>query len=86
VLFYRKENIGAIAFRTGSSDETVAERNKERLQQMRDYAETTACRREMLLRHFGEDFTGPCDNCDNCEAARGPVAVDPAVGTRREVV
>jgi ATP-dependent DNA helicase RecQ len=59
---------------------------KERLEQMRAYADLTTCRREMLLRHFGDDFTGPCDTCDNCEAAAGGLKVDSAVGTRREVV
>jgi ATP-dependent DNA helicase RecQ len=40
-----------------------------RLEQMQEYAETRGCRREFILRHFGDDFTGPCGNCDRCEAA-----------------
>ena len=40
---------------------------KRRLQQMQQYAETRACRREFLLRYFGDSFTGPCGNCDNCD-------------------
>lgn len=39
-----------------------------RLQQMQQYAELRTCRREFLLRYFGEEFTGPCGNCDRCEA------------------
>jgi ATP-dependent DNA helicase RecQ len=62
------------------------EAKRERLEKMRAYAETAACRREMLLQYLGDEFTGPCEGCDNCEAASGHVAVDPAVGTRREVV
>jgi ATP-dependent DNA helicase RecQ len=58
---------------------------KERLRQMQEYADTSACRREHLLRYFGDDFAGPCNNCDNCEAATPGIKVDPAVGTRREV-
>lgn len=58
---------------------------KQRLRQMQEYADTSACRREHLLRYFGDDFTGPCNNCDNCEAAGQGIHVDPAVGTRREV-
>jgi ATP-dependent DNA helicase RecQ len=38
-----------------------------RLEQMRDYAETRGCRRECLLRYFGEEYSGPCGNCDRCE-------------------
>jgi ATP-dependent DNA helicase RecQ len=58
---------------------------QERLRQMEEYADTSACRREHLLRYFGDDFTGPCHNCDNCEAASPDITVDPSVGTRREV-
>jgi superfamily II DNA helicase RecQ len=36
---------------------------------MQLYAETRGCRREYLLRYFGDDFAGPCGNCDRCEAA-----------------
>lgn len=58
---------------------------RHRLRQMQEYAETSACRREHLLRYFGDEFTGPCSRCDNCEAAAQEIYVDPAVGTRREV-
>jgi ATP-dependent DNA helicase RecQ len=30
------------------------------------YCETTDCRRQALLRWFGEDHPGACGNCDNC--------------------
>ena len=86
VLFYRKENLGAMKFHTGGAEAEIAERRKERLERMRDYAETTYCRREMLLRYFGEDPGGRCNNCDNCEVASVGAALDPSVGTRREVV
>lgn len=65
--------------------EKRTERKKQRLEQMRDYAESSGCRREILLRYFADDFTGPCDNCDNCQAASSGAIVDPSVGTRREV-
>ncbi len=55
------------------------ESQRDRLQQMQDYAESTRCRREFLLRYFGDDFTGPCGNCDNCKGGGGG-------GTRREVI
>jgi ATP-dependent DNA helicase RecQ len=58
---------------------------RERLQQMRDYAEAGLCRREMLLQYLGDDFNGPCNRCDNCEAASGQPDEDPETGTRREV-
>jgi ATP-dependent DNA helicase RecQ len=30
------------------------------------YCETTACRRQVLLRYFGEERRLPCGNCDTC--------------------
>ena len=59
--------------------------NKERLEQMREYANTSICRRESLLRYFGDQFTGPCNNCDNCESDHPEMAVNPSLGKRREV-
>ncbi len=58
---------------------------RQRLEQMRRYAQTTGCRRELLLHYLGDRFHGPCRFCDNCEAASGKVTVDPGAGTRREV-
>jgi ATP-dependent DNA helicase RecQ len=56
--------------------ERRCEMRRERLRQMQEYADTSACRRQHLLRYFGDHYTGPCHNCDNCE---------PDLGTRREV-
>ncbi|ALW88981.1 DNA helicase RecQ [Deinococcus actinosclerus] len=30
------------------------------------FCETAACRREVLLAYFGEEYHGPCGNCDTC--------------------
>jgi ATP-dependent DNA helicase RecQ len=35
---------------------------------IREYAETTRCRRQFLLGYFGERLTEPCGNCDTCAA------------------
>lgn len=61
------------------------EMKRQRLLQMQEYANTSICRREYLLRYFGDNFSGPCNNCDNCERRNPDLAVDPAIGTRREV-
>lgn len=61
------------------------EQQRRNLEQMQAYAELSTCRREALLRYFGDDFTGPCGNCDHCQRPAEGIAVDPAVGTRREV-
>ncbi|MFO7629741.1 MAG: DNA helicase RecQ [Prochlorococcaceae cyanobacterium] len=30
------------------------------------FSETAGCRRQVLLRHFGEELVEPCGNCDGC--------------------
>jgi ATP-dependent DNA helicase RecQ len=54
---------------------------------MRRYAEHTGCRRSFLLTYFGQDYRGPCGNCDNdlgaaSAAEVGPAEVPFAVGAR----
>jgi ATP-dependent DNA helicase RecQ len=39
-----------------------------RVEMMREYAETTGCRRQFLLGYFGEQLDEPCGNCDTCRA------------------
>ncbi|MBF4567744.1 RecQ family ATP-dependent DNA helicase [Plantibacter sp. VKM Ac-2880] len=46
------------------SRERIAE---SRLAMMRAYAETSHCRRRMLLEYFGVDAPEWCGNCDGCE-------------------
>jgi len=43
---------------------TWAQRHK--LNALFGYCETTECRRQVLLRYFGEDPPEPCGNCDTC--------------------
>ncbi|MBV9609832.1 MAG: RecQ family ATP-dependent DNA helicase [Acidobacteria bacterium] len=40
--------------------------DRERLQEMMRYAETTGCRTKFLRRYFGEDEGQDCHHCDNC--------------------
>ena len=46
---------------TGREDEI----ERTRLTMMRHYAEHDGCRRSFLLSYFGQDYPGPCGNCDN---------------------
>ena len=57
---------------------------RTRLEMMRRYAEHTGCRRSFLLTYFGQDYPGPCGNCDNDRAAGAESApAEPfAVGER----
>ena len=57
---------------------------RTRLTMMRRYAEHPGCRRSFLLTYFGQDYPGPCGNCDNDMAGADapPAAIPFAVGTR----
>jgi ATP-dependent DNA helicase RecQ len=74
------------AARAASQTETEREGEVERtrLTMMRRYADHTGCRRSFLLSYFGQDYPGPCGNCDNDLAhAQAPRADPPfSVGAR----
>jgi ATP-dependent DNA helicase RecQ len=72
VLFYRTEDLGLRRFFAGGGDsEARREWERSRVEMMRGYAEYDHCRRMFVLSYFGEERTGPCGHCDNCEAGRG---------------
>jgi ATP-dependent DNA helicase RecQ len=70
------------------ASEAETERGDEvertRLTMMRRYAEHTGCRRSFLLTYFGQDYPGPCGNCDNDlgHGQAAPPEVPFAVGAR----
>ena len=71
-----------------AASEVLTEREDEvertRLTMMRRYTEHAGCRRSFLLTYFGQDYPGPCGNCDNDRThAEVPRAEVPfAVGAR----
>jgi len=48
-----------------------AEVERSRLTMMRNYADHPGCRRSFVLTYFGQDYPGPCGNCDNDLARDG---------------
>ena len=72
----------------------IAEQRREmvrsRIEMMRGYADSTDCRRRMLLGYFGEQLVEPCGNCDSCDAgtsrAAEPAAADAAGLTGQDTV
>jgi ATP-dependent DNA helicase RecQ len=51
-----------------SSDADEAHKRVEhhKLQSMLGFSELTTCRRQALLKYFGDDLEKPCGNCDTC--------------------
>ena len=41
---------------------------RQKLDALLGYCETTRCRRQVLLAYFGEELPAPCGNCDTCLA------------------
>jgi ATP-dependent DNA helicase RecQ len=78
--------MGVAAVLAASQAETQREDEVERtrLTMMRRYAEHTGCRRSFLLSYFGQNYPGPCGNCDNdlAHVEPAPGAVPFAVGAR----
>ena len=67
LMFYRYEDI--IKLEKFNKDKPVNEREtaKVLLQEMASYAESSVCRRRVLLHYFGESMEKDCGFCDNCK-------------------
>jgi ATP-dependent DNA helicase RecQ len=71
----------SLAARTAADSERRREAEQDRLDAMRGYAEATGCRRQLLLRYFGEEHAGACGGCDNCRVQERLL---PRLGRRRD--
>ncbi|MBO1363841.1 DNA helicase RecQ [Prevotella sp. A2931] len=70
IAFYRQKDLRKLEkFMEGKP---VAEQDigKQLLQETAAYAESSVCRRKMLLHYFGEEY--PLDNCQNCDNCLHP--------------
>jgi ATP-dependent DNA helicase RecQ len=65
---------------TSEADEQHKRLERRKLDALLGFCETTLCRRQVLLRYFGEPYTGPCQNCDNC--LEPPVTLDGKVAAQ----
>ena len=50
----------------GNAPEEIKRIERAKLNALLNICETTACRRQSILAHFGEEHPGSCGNCDNC--------------------
>lgn len=67
------------------SGATEARKRYERsqLDALLAYAESPGCRRVPLLKHFGQDYVGPCQRCDRC---LNPVALEDHTEPARQLL
>ncbi|WP_143960338.1 DNA helicase RecQ [Litoribacter populi] len=67
MMFYKYDDI--IKLEKFNKDKPVNERENAKvlLQEMAAYAESSVCRRKVLLHYFGERFEKDCGFCDNCK-------------------
>jgi ATP-dependent DNA helicase RecQ len=50
----------------GEAPDEVKRIERGKLEALLALCETTACRRQTILKHFGESHPGDCGGCDNC--------------------
>ena len=50
-------------------DEAFKALRRRKLDSLLGFCETVECRRRVLLGYFGEEYSPPCGNCDNCMRA-----------------
>jgi ATP-dependent DNA helicase RecQ len=65
VAAVRRSRSGWVA----TSPDGRAALERSRIEMMRAYAETDACRRVLLLGYYGERYAPPCGRCDVCRAS-----------------
>lgn len=68
ILLYGTEDVVKLQqmLLQSEGNETFKRHEQQRLNAMLGLCEMTACRRQSLLRYFGEQLEQPCGNCDNC--------------------
>lgn len=68
ILLYAPSDIRTQMFliENGSLTPELKERERRKLQQMREYCHTQRCLQETLAQHFGDHTALPCQRCSNC--------------------
>lgn len=79
IVFYSQKDLQKLEKFMDSKQVAEQEIGKHLLQETAAYAESSICRRKMLLKYFGEDY--PKDNCGSCDNCMQPkIKVDATKG------
>lgn len=70
IAFYSHKDLMKLEKFMDSKQVSEQEIGRHLLQETAAYAESSICRRKMLLKYFGEDY--PEDNCGNCDNCKHP--------------
>jgi ATP-dependent DNA helicase RecQ len=92
IAFYSTKDLQKLEKLIDTKQPSEQEVGRLLLQETKAYAESSICRRKLLLKYFGEDYPQDnCGNCDNClhpkqriEATEGLRALLTAVATLKE--
>lgn len=74
LLFYSFQDVKILTEILRNNDSKNVEVQLSKLDRMKEYAESVACRRRILLNYFNEDHNKNCGNCDICR--NPPLAFD----------
>ncbi|MBL1431652.1 MAG: RecQ family ATP-dependent DNA helicase [Robiginitomaculum sp.] len=68
-LHYSQKDISIMQFWINESDVSATRRGsqQQKLNDIIKFCRSRKCRRQVLLRYFGETLADPCGNCDNCQ-------------------
>lgn len=67
LLFYSYADVMTLQDILQKNEGKQTDLQLDKLERMRQYAESLACRRRILLNYFGEDHSENCGNCDVCQ-------------------
>ncbi|AXB78269.1 DNA helicase RecQ [Novosphingobium sp. P6W] len=78
VMFWGADDFARARQRLSEIEPHRLQSERQRLDSLAGLVETAACRRAVLLRHFGEQPAETCGNCDNCINPVGVIDVTDA--------
>ncbi|GHU00482.1 ATP-dependent DNA helicase RecQ [Alphaproteobacteria bacterium] len=83
LMLYGMKDVAQLGafIRESGADEAHKRLERRKLDALLSFAETSACRRKVLLNYFGQSHDGACGNCDNC--ADPPQMYDAAVPAQK---